>query len=118
MIGADFAESNVHQCWLNCIDDAEGKRLVAFSSDREDNVQQAFDRASIFQMPQYSIYVGKGDPHHKSASAKDISRERALDRTLDDPPPISPWLATEERRTSRVDVNVRYLPMMTALRFL
>lgn len=54
MIGADFAESNVPQCWLNCIDDAEGKCLIAFSSNREDNVQQAFDRASIFQMSQYS----------------------------------------------------------------
>lgn len=50
----------------------------------------------------------KSDPHPKSASAKDISRERALDRTLNDPPPLSSWLATEERRTSRVDVNLLY----------
>ncbi|KAI9441232.1 Rad17-domain-containing protein [Lactarius indigo] len=50
----------------------------------------------------------KGDPHPKSASAKDISRERALDRILNDPPPLPPWLATEERRTSRVDVNLLY----------
>ncbi|KAH9177779.1 Rad17-domain-containing protein [Lactarius sanguifluus] len=50
----------------------------------------------------------KGDPHPKSASAKDISRERVLDRTLNDPPPLSSWLATEERRTSRVDVNLLY----------
>jgi hypothetical protein len=54
MICADFVESNVPQRWLNCIDDAEGKRFIAFSSNREDNVQQAFDRASIFQMSQYS----------------------------------------------------------------
>jgi len=54
------------------------------------------------------VYTGKGDPHPKSASAKDISRERALDRTLNDPPPLSPWLATEERRTSRVDVDLLY----------
>lgn len=50
----------------------------------------------------------KGDPHAKSASAKDISQERALDRTLNDSLPLSPWLATEERRTSRVDVNLLY----------
>ncbi|KAI9465709.1 Rad17-domain-containing protein [Lactarius psammicola] len=50
----------------------------------------------------------KGDPHPNSASAKDISRERALDRTLNDPPPLPPWLTTEERRTSRVDVDLLY----------
>jgi hypothetical protein len=54
MIGADFKESNVPQCWLYCIDDPEGKRFIAFSSDREDNVQQAFDRASIFPISQHS----------------------------------------------------------------
>ena len=56
MIGADFMESNVSQCWFYCIDDPEGKRSIAFSSDREDNVQQAFDRASIYQMSQYSNF--------------------------------------------------------------
>ncbi|KAH9060573.1 Rad17-domain-containing protein [Lactarius vividus] len=50
----------------------------------------------------------KGDPHPKSASAKDISRERVLDRTLNDPPPLPPWLTMEERKTSRVDVNLLY----------
>jgi len=52
------------------------------------------------------IYAGKGDPPSRSATAKDIARERALDRSLEDPPPLPPWLVTEERRTSRVDVNM------------
>jgi cell cycle checkpoint protein len=56
------------------------------------------------------IYAGKGDPPSRSATARDIARERALDRSLADPPPLPPWLVTEERRTSRVDVNVRDTP--------
>jgi hypothetical protein len=54
-----------------------------------------------------NIYAGKGDPHLPSASAKDIARDRELDRSLEDPPPLPLWLAAEERRPSRVDVNVR-----------
>ncbi|KAF8483310.1 Rad17-domain-containing protein [Russula ochroleuca] len=50
----------------------------------------------------------KGDPDARSASAKDIARDRALDRSLEDPPPLPPWLAAEERRTSRVDVDMLY----------
>ena len=53
------------------------------------------------------IITGKGDPHSRSASAKDIARDRALDQSLKDPPPLAPWFAAEERRTSRVDVDVR-----------
>jgi hypothetical protein len=52
------------------------------------------------------ILTGKGDPPVRSASAKDIARDRELDRSLEDPPPLPRWLAVEERRTSRVDVNV------------
>jgi hypothetical protein len=52
------------------------------------------------------IHTGKGDPHFRSASAKDIARDRELDRSLEDPPPLPLWLAAEERRTSRVDANV------------
>lgn len=64
--------------------------------------------ASIFHILQIlsRIIKGKGDPHRQSASAKDIARDRALDRSLEDPPPLPPWLAAEERRTSRVDVDV------------
>ncbi|KAI0292520.1 Rad17 cell cycle checkpoint protein-domain-containing protein [Russula brevipes] len=50
----------------------------------------------------------KGDPPPKSASARDIARDRALDRSLEDPPPLPLWLASEERRASRVDVNTLY----------
>jgi cell cycle checkpoint protein len=63
--------------------------------------------ASISHILTNSIITGKGDPHARSASAKDIARDRALDRSLEDPPPLPPWLAAEERRTSRVDVDVR-----------
>jgi cell cycle checkpoint protein len=52
------------------------------------------------------ILTGKGDPPVRSASAKDIARNRELDRSLEDPLPLPQWLAVEERRTSRVDVNV------------
>ncbi|KAF8496473.1 P-loop containing nucleoside triphosphate hydrolase protein [Russula emetica] len=50
----------------------------------------------------------KGDPHSRSASAKDIARDRALDLSLKDPPPLPPWFAAEERRTSRVGVDMLY----------
>ncbi|KAH9989612.1 Rad17 cell cycle checkpoint protein-domain-containing protein [Russula vinacea] len=50
----------------------------------------------------------KGDPQSRSASAKDIARDRALDRSLEDPPPLPSWVAAEERRTSRVDVDMLY----------
>ena len=53
------------------------------------------------------IITGKGDPHSRSATAKDIARERALDQSLKDPPPLPSWFAAEERRTSRVGVDVR-----------
>ncbi|KAI0301597.1 Rad17 cell cycle checkpoint protein-domain-containing protein [Multifurca ochricompacta] len=50
----------------------------------------------------------KGDSPSRSASRKDIARDRALDQSLKDPPPLPLWLAAEERRTSRVDVDALF----------
>jgi cell cycle checkpoint protein len=55
------------------------------------------------------MYTGKGDPPNPSASAKDIQREKDLDAALEDPPPLPPYMSDHERRTSRVDVDVRLL---------
>ena len=62
--------------------------------------------ASILHVYKLIIITGKGDPHSRSASAKDITRDRALDKSLKDPPPLPPWFGAEERRTSRVGVDV------------
>jgi cell cycle checkpoint protein len=51
--------------------------------------------------------TGKGDPRSSSASAKDIQREKELDARTGDPPPLPVYLSSHERRTSRVDVDVR-----------
>ncbi|KAJ7025587.1 Rad17 cell cycle checkpoint protein-domain-containing protein [Mycena alexandri] len=50
----------------------------------------------------------KGDPPNPSATAKDIQRDQALDATLKDPPKLPKFLAVEERRTSRVNVDALY----------
>ncbi|KAH9996697.1 Rad17 cell cycle checkpoint protein-domain-containing protein [Russula compacta] len=50
----------------------------------------------------------KGDRPASSASARDVARDRELDRSLEDPPPLPHWLVAERRRTSRVDVNMLY----------
>ncbi|KAJ7713743.1 Rad17 cell cycle checkpoint protein-domain-containing protein [Mycena metata] len=50
----------------------------------------------------------KGDPPNSSATAKDIQRDQALDATLKDPPKLPKFLAAEERRTSRVNVDALY----------
>lgn len=52
-------------------------------------------------------FSGKGDPHSSSASAKDIQREKELDAALFDPPSLPSHMGEHERRTSRVDVDVR-----------
>lgn len=48
----------------------------------------------------------KGDPPSASAAAKDIQRERDMDRGLVDPTPLPQFLEEHERRPSRVDVDV------------
>ncbi|THH14857.1 hypothetical protein EW146_g5546 [Bondarzewia mesenterica] len=52
--------------------------------------------------------TGKGDPPSTSASAKDKAAERDMDATLKDPKPLPVWLKDEERRASRVDVDMLY----------
>lgn len=101
----------VPQCGLDSSGDAEGKRVVAFSLVREDNVQQKFVHfcAPHFAKSDSRFSPGKGDPH-SSASANGIARDRALDQSLKDPPPLPRWAVAEERRTSRVDIEVRDSP--------
>ena len=96
------------QRWFYSIRNPKGKCVDALSSDGQDNVQQTFVRFHVFIISkvQCRIVTGKGDPQSRSASAKDIARDRALDRSLEDPPPLPSWVAAEERRTSRVDVDV------------
>ncbi|THH10558.1 hypothetical protein EW146_g8336 [Bondarzewia mesenterica] len=53
--------------------------------------------------------TGKGDPPSTSASAKDKAAEREIDATLKDPKPLPVWLKDEERRASRVDVDINML---------
>ncbi|KAI0056332.1 P-loop containing nucleoside triphosphate hydrolase protein, partial [Artomyces pyxidatus] len=50
----------------------------------------------------------KGDAPSAHLTVRDKAAERALDARLKDPPPLPPWLAHEERRTSRVDVDMLY----------
>ncbi|KAJ7263109.1 Rad17 cell cycle checkpoint protein-domain-containing protein [Mycena rebaudengoi] len=50
----------------------------------------------------------KGDPPNPSAKAKDILKDKTLDATLRDPPPMPDFLAGHARRTSRVDVDALY----------
>jgi len=60
-----------------------------------------------------SVYPGKGDPPSSSASAKDIQREKDLDAAFGDPPPLPVHLSRHDRRTSRVDVDVRFSPSLS-----
>ncbi|KZT21907.1 hypothetical protein NEOLEDRAFT_1098529 [Neolentinus lepideus HHB14362 ss-1] len=50
----------------------------------------------------------KGDPLAPAASAKGIQRDKDLDATLKDAPPLPAHLKEHERRASRVDVEVLY----------
>ncbi|KAL5504857.1 RAD17 [Sanghuangporus vaninii] len=50
----------------------------------------------------------KGDPLSATTSVKDKFREQALDARLRIPPPLPQWLANDERRASRVDVDTLY----------
>ena len=51
--------------------------------------------------------AGKGDPPGKSQLQRDIQKEKDLDRTLKNPPPLPDWLSEHDRKASRVDVDVR-----------
>ena len=51
--------------------------------------------------------LGKGDAPSASASAKDIQREKAIDAQLKDRLKLPVYLQEHERRTTRVDVDVR-----------
>jgi hypothetical protein len=74
------------------------------------NKSRFFFFLSTFGTNSETYPAGKGDPHSRSASAKDIARDRALDRSLKDPPPLPSWSVAEERRPSRVDVQVGHSP--------
>ncbi|KAL5483394.1 RAD17 [Sanghuangporus weigelae] len=50
----------------------------------------------------------KGDPLSATTPVKDKYREQALDARLKIPPPLPQWLANDERRASRVDVDTLY----------
>ncbi|KAL1747170.1 Rad17 cell cycle checkpoint protein-domain-containing protein [Schizophyllum fasciatum] len=50
----------------------------------------------------------KGDPPTKSQLARDIQKDRDLDRQLKDPPTLPDWLAEHDRKASRVDVDAIY----------
>ena len=63
---------------------------------------------SAFLCARFPDYrAGKGDPSAQSASAKDIRRDKEIDAGLKDPPPLPPHLKDHERKTSRVNVEVR-----------
>ncbi|KAL1690461.1 Rad17 cell cycle checkpoint protein-domain-containing protein [Schizophyllum commune] len=50
----------------------------------------------------------KGDPPGKSQLQRDIQKEKDLDRTLKNPPPLPDWLSEHDRKASRVDVDSIY----------
>ncbi|KAL1701342.1 Rad17 cell cycle checkpoint protein-domain-containing protein [Schizophyllum commune] len=50
----------------------------------------------------------KGDPPGKSQLQRDIQKEKDLDRTLKNPPPLPDWLSEHNRKASRVDVDSIY----------
>ncbi len=53
------------------------------------------------------IRLGKGDSRPTYMSQKDVQKEEEIDSRLKDLPPPPLWLKDEERRRSRVDVEVR-----------
>jgi hypothetical protein len=61
----------------------------------------------IEHMQSNNLCSGKGDPSLSSASAKEIQRERDLETLLSDPPALPFWLKQEERKTSKIDPEVR-----------
>ncbi|TRM58560.1 Rad17 cell cycle checkpoint protein-domain-containing protein [Schizophyllum amplum] len=50
----------------------------------------------------------KGDAPAPSHSAKDIQKDRDLDKTLKNPAPLPPWLSEHDRKASRVNVDEIY----------
>ena len=55
---------------------------------------------------QFNTAIGKGDPPPASATKRERLAEQALDTTLKNPKPLPSWMKSEERRTSRVDIDV------------
>ena len=51
--------------------------------------------------------TGKGDPPSPSATAKDLQKEREIDALIKDPKKLPSHLQSQERRASRVDIDVR-----------
>lgn len=54
----------------------------------------------------FNANIGKGDPPPASATKRERLAEQALDTTLKNPKPLPSWIKFEERRTSRVDIDV------------
>lgn len=61
--------------------------------------------------------VGKGDLPPASLSKKDAEKEREADTRLPDPPLLPAHLLPHVRRTSRVDVDVRFPPSVSRSKF-
>ena len=108
----------VQQYELDNSHDAERKWVIAFPLDWEGNVQQKSVSPFHIWYGSDLFLAGKGDPPSRSATAKDIARERALDRSLKDPPPLPSWSVAEERRPSRVDLEVDHSPSDISICFL
>jgi hypothetical protein len=65
------------------------------------------------------VMAGKGDPGGPSATAKEREREQEIDSKIRDPTPLPPHLEKQSRRSSRVDVNVSWIPdVETGSRFM
>jgi len=64
-------------------------------------------------LPPFSLWTeliditGKGDPPSPSATAKDLQKEREIDALIKDPKKLPSHLQSQERRASRVDIDVR-----------
>jgi cell cycle checkpoint protein len=70
------------------------------------NKRKIFRQNPSFVKPDSSSPTGKNDPPNPSATAKDIAREKALDDQIQDPVELPRWLEEEQRRGSRVQVDV------------
>ncbi|KAI9509328.1 Rad17-domain-containing protein [Russula earlei] len=94
---------------FSCARPTSRKKTASPSVGSIVSASQREDALLLFHLMGKIMYnKRKGDPPSRSASAKDVARERAIDRSLEDPPGLPPWLATEERRTSRVNVDMLY----------
>ncbi|KAJ3772800.1 Rad17 cell cycle checkpoint protein-domain-containing protein [Lentinula raphanica] len=94
-----------------CIRHGSGRKSKGADSSQVlvESITRREQSLALFHLMGKVLYnKRKGDPPPPSASAKDITRDQELDKTLRDPPALPTYLSEHDRKASRVDVNTIY----------